>query len=372
MSPEDRRDDLLNNNNGEADFDTPSAKRKGVLRKDEKRDGGEHIGASRGYFVRRTLSKQDDDDESNGQLQLRRNLTGHASGDEYREKNGAPEGDREAGLDASDNRDEGISQRQEPFGGEEDEHHDASRGYTARKTLREREREEELQHRQVLRKPTKAADDEHDDYDDEEDDGDYVDETRTKAPKLVRLFAWVALLAVFFACGYAGANYFLNRADGSGSRIGGVVSDGDEARNMIRNNETSGLGDASYKLYMPKAGGGFEEREIKIRKGLPEEDIRHVLTVYVDGLKELTEFEPGVQVINIFRSGDWLYIDMSQDFLRSLKKLGKDKSTLILTGLVHTMQENFPPIKKVKFYIEGNESKDKDPVNIENAWELKS
>lgn len=369
MSPEDRRDNLLNNNNGEADFDTPSAKRKGVLRKDEKHGGDERVGASRGYFVRRTLSKQDED-ESNGQLPRRRGQTGRAAGGEYRETNGAPEDDREAGFDASDNGDEGVSQRQATFGGEEDEPHDVNRGYTARQTLREREREEELQHRQVLRKPTKA-DDEHDDYEDE-DDEDYGDETRTKAPRLVRLFAWVALLAVFFACGYAGANYFLNRADRSGARIGGVVSGGDEANNMIRNNETSGLGDAGYKLYMPKAGGGFEEREIKIRKGLPEEDIRHVLTVYVDGLKELTEFEPGVQVINIFRSGDWLYIDMSQDFLRSLKKLGKDKSTLILTGLVHTMQENFPPIKKVKFYIEGNESKDKDPVDIENAWELKS
>lgn len=362
MSPEDRRDNLLNNNNGEADFDTPSAKRKGVLRKDEKHDGEERACASRGYFVRRTLGKQDEGG-SDGSLPRRSGQTGRAAGGEYREKNSAP-------LDGED---EDTRQRQEEFGGEEDGHLDASRGYTARKTLREREREEELQHRQALRKPTKTADDEYDDDDDEDDDdGGYEEETRTKAPRLVRIFAWIALLAVFFACGYAGANYFLNRTDRSDARIGGVVSGGDEARNMIRNNEATGLGDASYKLYMPKAGGGFEEREIKIRKGLPEEDIRHVLTVYVDGLKELTEFEPGVQVMNIFRSGDWLYIDMSQDFLRSLKKLGKDKSTLVLTGLVHTMQENFPPVKKVKFYIEGNESKDKDPVNIENAWELKS
>lgn len=369
MSPEDRRDNLFKNNNGEADFDTPSAKRKGVLRKDEKHDGEERIGASRGYFVRRTLREQDAD-ESNGQLPRRSNQTGCAADGQHREKGGLPEDSRETYLNASDEGNEGVGQQQEPVGGEEDESLGVSRGYTARRTLREREREEELQHRQALRsKPAKAGDE--DDYDDE-DDEDYAGDARTKAPKLVRLFAWVALLAVFFACGYAGANYFLSRADRSGARIGGVVSGGDEARNMIRNNETSGLGDAVYKLYMPKAGGEFDEREIKIRKGLPEEDIRHLLTVYVDGLKELTEFEPGVQVLNIFRSGDWLYIDMSQDFLRSLKKLGKDKSTLILTGLVHTMQENFPPIKKVKFYIEGNESKDKDPVNIENAWELKS
>lgn len=245
----------------------------------------------------------------------------------------------------------------------------ASRGYFVRRTLREREVEEERQHKQSLRGPKKNLpgdeDEEYEDYEDEE-------ESRTKAPPVVRIFAWGALLAIFFAGGYVGANYFFAKADKPGVRVGNVVGSGAEVSAGAGLPTPAGIGEASYKLYMPLANGDFEQREIKIRKSIPEDDIRHVLTVYIDGLKELTEIEPGVQVLNIFRSGDWLYVDMSEDFLRSLKTLGKDKSTLVLTGLVRTIQDNFAPIKKVKFYVDGKESREKNPVDLENAWELKS
>lgn len=240
----------------------------------------------------------------------------------------------------------------------------ASRGYFVRRSLRERDAEEE---RPVYSKSRQKPPEEFDDED------DYYEESgSTKAPKLVRIFAWIALLAIFFTGGYVGANYLFNRADRGGVRIGGAVGSVAEVREGTGLPSAEGLGEAEYKLYLPLAGGDFEERNIKIRKGLPEEDIQRILTVYTDGLKELAYFEPGVRVLNIFRSGDWLYVDMSGDFLKSVKALGKEKSTLALTGMVRTMQENFPPIKKVKFYVEGKESKDKNPIDIENAWELKA
>lgn len=248
---------------------------------------------------------------------------------------------------------------------DENERVSANRGYFVRRTLREREMEEERQHRQMFHRQEL----EDSDVDDKCEDGE---PNRIKAPPIVRIFAWVALLVIFFAGGYVGTNYFFSKIDKPEARIGNVVGSGSEIQTGTGLPTAVGLGDASYKLYMPQANGDFEERAIKIRQGLVEDDIRRMLTVYIDGLKELTEFEPGVQVLNIYRSGDWLYIDMSQDFLKSLKILGKNKSTLALTGLVRTMQDNFPPIKKIKFYIDGRESRDKNPVDIENAWELKS
>lgn len=239
----------------------------------------------------------------------------------------------------------------------------ASRGYFVRRSLRERDAEEE---KPAFSKPRQRVLEEFDDED------EYYEEAgSTKAPKLVRVFAWVALLAIFFTGGYVGANYLFNKADRGGVHIGGVVGSGAEVREGAGLPSAEGLGEAEYKLYMPLAGGDFEERKIKIRKGLPEEDIQRILTVYTDGLKELSYFEPGVRVLNIFRSGDWLYVDMSGDFLKSVKALGREKSTLALTGMVRTIQENFPPIRKVKFYVDGKESKDKNPIDIENAWELK-
>lgn len=290
----------------------------------------------------------------------------------HQDKNNSfPDDNRsDADFDIPTARRKGISERREP---EKEADHvqddvSASRGYFVRRSLRERDLEEEEQSSRLAagrsrHKPAAEIDDE-EFYEDE-------DNSR-KAPKLVRLFAWVALLAVFFTGGYVGANYLFNKADRSGIRIGGVVGSGAEVRDGMGLPSAEGAGEVEYKLYMPLADGEFEQRGIKIRRGLPEEDIQRILTVYSDGLKEMSYFEPDVRVLNIFRSGDWLYVDMSQDFLRSLKTMGRDKSTKALTGLVRTMQENFPPIKKIKFYVDGKESKDKNPVDIENAWELKS
>ncbi|NLV82758.1 MAG: hypothetical protein GXZ18_07160, partial [Synergistaceae bacterium] len=55
---------------------------------------------------------------------------------------------------------------------------------------------------QQLRRRTTTRNQYQDDFDDEEE------LHIQRAPLLVRLFAWIAVLIIFFACGYVGANYF--------------------------------------------------------------------------------------------------------------------------------------------------------------------
>lgn len=224
----------------------------------------------------------------------------------------------------------------------------------------------------------KADDDRSEDRSRENRDDDYVDDDfeekeddSRKAPLLVRIFAWVALLAIFFVCGYLGANYFFNWADKKGGpRVGNVVGSGTEAaRVSVSANASNGPGNVKYKLYIPD-GTSFTDREIEINKGMVEEDIEKVASVYVDGLKETKMLDNNVGVINVFRSGDWLYLDMTGAFSSSLKTLGKDKAAIVITGLVRTMKNNFPPIKKVKFYIDGKESGEKVPVDLTSPWEI--
>ncbi|MDD4159351.1 MAG: GerMN domain-containing protein [Synergistaceae bacterium] len=192
-----------------------------------------------------------------------------------------------------------------------------------------------------------------------------------KAPLLVRIFAWIALLAIFFVCGYLGANYFFNWADKKGgSRIGNVIGSGSEAARVSSGtNAADGLGNVKYKIYIPE-GTAFTEREIEIEKGMAEEDIEKVVSVYIDGLKETKMLDNDVRLLNIFRSGDWLYLDMTSAFSSSLKTLGRDKAGMVITGLVRTMKDNFPPVKKVKFYIDGKESGEKTPADLTKAWEI--
>jgi len=202
---------------------------------------------------------------------------------------------------------------------------------------------------------------------------DYMEETdeRKKAPLLVRVFAWIALLAIFFVCGYLGANYFFKWADQKGGpRVGNVLGSSSEV-GQTESGESSpaAYGNVKYKLYIPE-DGNISTRDIEINKGLREEDIKEVVSMYVDCLKEDRMMDTGARPLNIFQSGEWLYLDMSAPFQDSLKTIGKEKAELVITGIVRTIQENFPPIKRIKLYIDGKESKLKNPVDLTKAWEI--
>lgn len=199
----------------------------------------------------------------------------------------------------------------------------------------------------------------------------YEDEERKRAPLLVRVFAWIALIAVLFAAGYIGANYFFSWIDKKGASKGVVYAPDSEAGRSQHGAAVSDIaGSVTYRIYIPDKGGKFIERSIDIDRGLPEEDIAKVLAVYIDGLKEINLMDNGVSVQNVFCSGDWLYLDMTRAFESSIKRIGKDKAAFVITGLVKTMQENFPPIKKVKFYIEGRESSEKSAADLSKPWEI--
>ncbi|MCQ4765547.1 spore gernimation protein, partial [Cloacibacillus evryensis] len=86
-------------------------------------------------------------------------------------------------------------------------------------------------------------------------------------------------------------------------------------------------------------------------------------------LKETKALDPAVSINEIFESGDWLYINMTPSFQSSLKSLGKARAEQLLSGFAKTVQDNFPPLRKVKFYINSKEITDKHPVDLSQPWE---
>ena len=74
---------------------------------------------------------------------------------------------------------------------------------------------------------------------DDEFEEEEEDESK-KAPLLVRIFAWVALLAIFFVCGYLGANYFFNWADKKGGPESEMSGSGTEASRIASGSDFSG------------------------------------------------------------------------------------------------------------------------------------
>jgi flagellar basal body-associated protein FliL len=218
-------------------------------------------------------------------------------------------------------------------------------------------------------------------WEEEEDEGD----TPNRAPLVFRLLAWTSLIVIFFAVGYGATSLAFKWLDSKaferGSRIpDNLVKTPEEARNLLK--RTPGRGDSplsadlaaqegdayvTVTISIPD-GNSFKTRQIRCSGALREDTIKQTLAAYMDAMKESQILSAKAQELNIFQSGEWLYLNMSGDFLESIKTLGADKSRLMLTGLVKTMSDNFPPVNKVKFYIDGKEVRDKKPIDLTSPW----
>lgn len=264
--------------------------------------------------------------------------------------------------------DPAVSRRGFMKGGraETEEADETPRAPKARKSLREREMEEaEAARRSVPRGHSRKRYD--DDFEEQEEEHEGPS---SKAPKVVRIFAWIALMAILFAGGYLAANYFFSWSDKKGGeRIGSVYGSGSEVKEAEKGESATAVTGVKYAIFVPD-GDLFKSREIEITRGnTREEDISKVISMYVDSLKEMKLLEPAVAAQGLYQSGDWLYVDMPPAFQSSLKGIGKAKAQQALNGFVKTISANFPPISKIKFYVNSKEIQDKNPVDLTKPWE---
>ncbi|MDR3166257.1 MAG: GerMN domain-containing protein [Synergistaceae bacterium] len=217
-----------------------------------------------------------------------------------------------------------------------------------------------------------------------------AEETHSRAPLVFRLLAWSSLVVIFFAVGYGATSLAFKWLDRNAYQKGtartpvNLVNTPEETRNLLsrasgsrdnaRNSAVSAdltaQESATYitvTISIPD-GASFKTRQIRCAGALKEDTIKQTLAAYMDAMKESQILSAGVHDLNIFQSGEWLYLNMSGDFLESIKTLGAEKSRLMVTGLVKTMSDNFLPINKVKFYIEGKEVRDKKPIDLTSPW----
>ncbi|MDO4987820.1 MAG: GerMN domain-containing protein [Synergistes sp.] len=238
-----------------------------------------------------------------------------------------------------------------------------------RRTLREREMEEEEEERigRYTRHAIKKEDEEY--YDDDEEE-----EKKPKAPLAVRLFAWVAGLAILFAAGYFATTLFFSWTDSKNSeRIGSVYGSGDEVK-AAQKAETNENGASSetkdYTLWSVK-GDEVAKRSVQLKDTLPrEENMKKILEMQIDALKEAKLLDPSVSVNEIYQGDDCLYTDLTPAFASSLKSDGEIKRTQCLKAITSAVSENFSQIKKIKFYVNGKEiTSDKAGIDLSVPWE---
>lgn len=196
-----------------------------------------------------------------------------------------------------------------------------------------------------------------------------------KAALPFRIAAWVSAVAVFFALGYGGTTLVLKYLDQKGvTAEESVVADSSSAEELLSQSDgvTEGPGSirkVRVRLYVLE-GGDLKGTTLEFVPGLLEEDAQRTLTGLFSELKVRGALKDEVQVLHFFRTGDLAYLDLNDSFLRSLNGLPKTQGILMLTGVVRTITENFSPVTKVRFLINGREVTERGAVDLSVAWQL--
>jgi hypothetical protein len=208
--------------------------------------------------------------------------------------------------------------------------------------------------------------------------GEWTDDSQedrpTKAPVLFRLIAWLSLIVIFFSIGYGVMSMLFKWMDSKSSvkSPSNLVSTPQEAEALLNaaKSEDKAAAPPDFKMYtlsIPE-GASFVTRQIRCADGVREDVIQQILSAYMDAVKESKMLDPVAANLNIFQSGEWLYINVNQSFMESIKTLGAEKATYLLTGLVKTISANFSPINRIKFYVDGKEIREKKPVDLTVPW----
>jgi hypothetical protein len=203
------------------------------------------------------------------------------------------------------------------------------------------------------------------------------EEAPKKAPLAFRLVAWASLVVLFFAAGYGVTSLIFNWMDREHPNTSppNLISTPEQAERLtaeMRSADEVASSPAfeTLTLSIPE-GSTFVTRQIRCDAGLREDIVQQTLMAYMDAVKESKMLNPAANCLNLFQSGDWLYMNVNQRFIDSIKLLDQAKAAALLIGLVRTVSSNFQPITRVKFYVDGKEIKDKKPVDMTVPWGIR-
>lgn len=77
-----------------------------------------------------------------------------------------------------------------------------------------------------------------------------------------------------------------------------------------------------------------------------------------------------IKLLHVFRNDETAFLDMPGQFASALNAMGKQKSLLLITSIVRTMQENFPPVSQVRFLIDSKPPQSGGEVDLSSVWKL--
>lgn len=186
-------------------------------------------------------------------------------------------------------------------------------------------------------------------------------------PILLRVLSWLGIILLCFVIGYLGTSWvvdILNR------KLLLKPEDRIENATDLMNHTppepepASEIPQASLTLYFVNDDALTGVRKTFIARS-PEDNIRDA----IDEVLSLSDF-PNIKLLHVFRIGDTAFLDLPGQFSSSLENAPQRKGLLLLTGIIRTLQDNFPPLKQVKFLIDSKAPKSGSNPDLSVTWKM--
>lgn len=203
-------------------------------------------------------------------------------------------------------------------------------------------------------------------------------ERRGRAPWIARILAWCGVALFFFSMGYLSSGWLLNYLDGKG--IGGqpdVAGTAEQAAGIMTSSgqDVQTLVDmgkrVAFSVYVPNGRGGVEKEEVNLVSSIMEDDASKVISALLSRLEKKKVFASDVSLRHVFRDGELVYLNFNEAFYIALSKLPQPEGSVVMTGIVRSVVENFMPVTKVQFLIDGRVREAAGSIPLSVPWELK-
>ena len=203
-------------------------------------------------------------------------------------------------------------------------------------------------------------------------DSEKRERKKQKAPFLLRFFAWCGVVLLCFVVGYLGTSYILKILDKQ--IFLDKTTDSQENASLLSNDNSMPVADSKLNmqktpplsLFYPKDGTLVKE-EIEFIARTIEDNIQEAILKLI----ERSEFfKDPIEIKHVFRNVDTVYLNFSSPFETALSQAGSKLGTLFITGVVHTLRDNFSPITKVRFLVDSKIPSTNSPVDLTSTWQI--
>lgn len=192
--------------------------------------------------------------------------------------------------------------------------------------------------------------------------------SRTRAPLPLRFLAQLSVALIFLAGGYYGTDWFLKLLDGKGVvKQENVVANTTELQRLLASESGEAVVAERKELAVYLLGSnGMVKATLRVLADVQEDEIMQAVKAAFGQSSE--SWANVIEPKHVYRDGVTAYIDLPRGFSSGLEKMSEQRALLLLTGIVRTVVENFPPIKQIYFLEEGRWAPNVGTIRLSDPW----